>query len=117
MLGTVLNVFWKQHRTKQYVYRHLSPTYYEWTEVLIDSGLKISLLKATVFEELKTDTITLKDSDLTVIESNVQKMELSSMVNLSIDAGGIKTFLSLYIVPGLDRTVVLGKEKPSPDKF
>ena len=79
-------------------------------EVMIDSGSEISLLKRNVFEELEIDTKTLKDSDLIVTQDNGQKVELSGMVRLPIEVGGIKTYSKLYIVPNLDPTMILGED-------
>ena len=40
---------------------------------MIYSGSEISLLKTNIFEELENDTITLKDSDITVTQANGEK--------------------------------------------
>ena len=39
------------------------------------------------------------------------------MVHLPFKVEGIKIWSKLYIVPELDQTMILLKEKPSPDKF
>ena len=38
-------------------------------EVLQDSGSEVSLLKSSVFKDLKTDSIRVRDSDLTVTQA------------------------------------------------
>ena len=53
-------------------------------EVRLDSGSKDSLLKSSVFKDLKTDSIRVRDSDLTVTQANGQKMKLSGMIHLPI---------------------------------
>ena len=53
--------------------------------------------KTTIFEELVTETIMLKDSDLTVTQVNRQKMELSDMAHLHTEVGGIKSWSKLCI--------------------
>ena len=37
-------------------------------------------------------------------------MELSGMIHLLIEVGGIKTWLKLYIVPDLDWTIISGED-------
>ena len=61
-------------------------------EVLLDPGSEVSLLKSSVFKGLWTDSIQVRDSDLTVTQANGQKMELSGMVHLAIKVGGITTW-------------------------
>ena len=89
-------------------------------EVLLHSGSEISLLKSSVLKDLRTDSIRVRDSDLTVTPANGQKMELSAMVHLPIQVGGIKTWPKLYSTPELDRTMILSEDwlkKSSPDEF
>ena len=89
-------------------------------EVLLDSGSEVSLLKSSVLKDLRTDSIRVRDSDLTVTPANGQKMKLSGMVDLAIKVGGIKTWSKLYIAPDLDRTMILDEDwlkKSTPDKF
>ena len=76
-------------------------------DVLLDSGSEVSLLKSSVFKDPRTDSLRVRDSDLTVTQANGQKMELSSMVHLAIKVGGIETWSKLYIAPDLDRTMIL----------
>ena len=78
-------------------------------EVMIDSGSEISVLKTNVFEELEINT-TLKDQDLTITQVRGQKIELSGMIHLPIEAEGIKSWSKLYIVPDLDPTMILGED-------
>ena len=89
-------------------------------EVLLESGSEVSLLKSSVFKDLRTDSIRTRDSDLIVTLANGQKTELSSMVHLVIKVGGITIWSKVYIAPDLDRTMILGEgwfKKSSPDKF
>ena len=79
-------------------------------EVLLDSGSGVSLLKSSLFKDLRTDSIRVRDSDLTVAQANGQKMELSGMVHLLIKRRGIETWSKLYIAPDLDRTMILGED-------
>ena len=79
-------------------------------KVLLDSGSEVSLLKSRVFKDLKTDSIRVRDSDLTVTQANGQKMELSGMLHLPIKLGGIETWSKLYIAPDLDRSMILGED-------
>ena len=79
-------------------------------EVLLDSRSEVSLLKSSVFKDLWTDSIQVRDSDLTVTQANRQKMELSGMVHLAIKVGGIINWSKLYIAPDLDRTMILGED-------
>ena len=60
-------------------------------EVLLDSWSEVSLLKSSVLKDLKTDSIWVKDSDLTAVQANGQKMEFSGMVHLAIKVGGLTT--------------------------
>ena len=83
---------------------------YKHLEIIIDSGSEISLLKTNVFEELATYTITLRDSDVIVNQANEQKMELSRMIDLSIEVRGIKTYSKLYIAPDLDHVMISGED-------
>ena len=39
-------------------------------EVLLDSGSEVSLLKSSLFKDLRTDSIRVRDSDLTVTQAN-----------------------------------------------
>ena len=50
-------------------------------EVLLDSGSEFSLLKSSAFEDLRINSMQLRDSDLTVTQANGQKMELRGMVH------------------------------------
>ena len=61
----------------------------------------------------------LKDSNSIVTQANRQKIELSGMVHLSIEVGGIKFWLKLYIAPDLDRTMISGADwfKKNQDTF
>ena len=89
-------------------------------EVLQDSGSEVLLSKSSVLKDIRTDSIRVRDSDLTVTQANGQKMELSGMVHLRIKIGSIETWSKLYIAPDLDRTMILGEDwlkKSSPDKF
>lgn len=79
-------------------------------EVLIDSGSEVSLLKTTAFEEFETDIRRLKNSHLTSIQANRQKMELTRMVHLPIEAGEIKNWSKLFSAPDLEQTMILGKD-------
>ena len=93
---------------------------YRKIKVLLDSESEVSLLKSSVFKNLRTNSIRVRDSYLTVTQVNGQKMELSGMVYLAIKVRGIITWSKLYITPDLDRTMILGEDwlkKSSPDKF
>ena len=79
-------------------------------EVPLDSGSEVSLLKSSVFKDLRTDSIWVRDSDFTVTQANGQKMELGSMAHLAIKVGVIKTWSKLYIVPDLERTMILSED-------
>ena len=79
-------------------------------EVLLDSGSEVSLQKSSVFKDLKTNSIWVRDSDLTVTQAKGQKMKLSGMVHLTIKVGGITTCSKLYIAPDLDRTMILSED-------
>ena len=86
---------------------------------MVDSELEILLLKTTVFEELETETIMLKDSDLMVTQTNRQKMELSGKV-IHWDRRNSNLVEAIYYTGlGSDHDIGqrLVKEKPNPNEF
>lgn len=79
-------------------------------EALIDPGLEVSLLKKSVFEELKTNKDKLRDYILTVTLANGQTVTLKSMMYLPIKMKKMKASSRLFITPDLDRGLILGAD-------